>query len=240
MNLLKKIFGRGRRRQSFAPLEVNDPIPEVEEYNDADIGESGAVNEAHKWSLARKLVDNYAAWRDGFVPLLLMRLLDFRICSMIGYHLAVRIFDEGGYHFLHDHAELYDLLKISDDNTMMDKVIDTGVATTAVMPVKYRGYGHPVNSAVHVGHLFLINNSSFPSDSMLLGYRDSAGGAVAPVKGLRVMGEREGWTLVQLDNTLTDDLTAIFTTALKPGTIVEMCHFDGEADPTIIYRFLKK
>lgn len=207
----------------------------------ADIGTRGAVDEKHKRELAFKLAKGYVEWGDPFVIQILERMVDVRMCSLIGYNLAVALFESGGASVAEQHPEILQLMNLDLTLTAGRTVIDHSFVTSFLMPVKYRGYGHPVNSRDNLGHLFQVNLCSFPVDSMYIGYKDNHDGDLNVMKGLVSEGYNNGWRIYRLDPDTTDDMTAVFTVdSLLPDRLIEICHYTGVlSESPFIYRFAK-
>lgn len=229
-------FTPGNHRE-FMP--VGHVEPDDRRKMPSDIGRRGAVDEEFKLEMARALADGYLEWGDRIVVQVLERLLDVRLCSMITYRLAVALFDVGGAAVLERRPELERLMNMDLSVTAARNVIDHSFDTRLMMPVRYCGYGHPVNSREHLGHLFQVNMCSFSSASRIIGYRDNHDGDIEIIKGMVKEGNAGGWHLYRLDPDMSDDLTAIFTVAsVLPDRLIEVCHFKEEDTP-VIYRFAK-
>ncbi|MCH5245357.1 MAG: hypothetical protein J1E84_02750 [Muribaculaceae bacterium] len=245
MNLLQQIVKRVQGKHPEQEVETESsiiaPCDNRRDLPD-DMGRGGAIDESYKWSIAKRLVKGYIDWDDPLVPQVLDRMLDVRLCSMITYHIARSLFASGGADIVERSPEIAELFGMETSSTEGHSLIDHSFETSFVMPVKYRGYGHPVNSREHMGHLFTVNMLCFPTDSRIIGYRDSNNGDISIVKGMRREGTHGSWKLYSLDPALSDDYTAIFTIAPPIShNIVEVCHYIPSANETFfIYRFQRK
>ena len=228
-----------RRKKKFAPVHGPAGIPPKGEgeYVARDIGKAGAVSELHKLALAEQLVEKYDAGEEAYLPQILERRLDSRICSMIAYHLALRVFDIDGRRYLESHPGLIDLLHLDFSTTREGRPVNYGVDLSQLMPVKYRGYGHPVNSVLHHGHLFVVNILCFPTFSRTIGIRATGAERIEVVKGMEPIGRVDDLWLYALNPELTDDPNAIFTCPVESGSLLEVVHYTGADDWPIIYRF---
>lgn len=107
------------------------------------------------------------------------------------------------------------------------------------MPVRMRPGGD-----VHQGYRhFIINLLCFNTPKFLMGCRCDSG----PVyrmkyhKGCKPMGIQEAldgnqWTVFEVDRSLTDDFTAVFSNGLDGDGTVEVCDFINAGVPKVLFR----
>lgn len=247
MKFFKKIIDRVTGRPDYDSFTVDPQMAGVDPEDNRrdlpdDIGPDGAVDEQFKSTFAHRLAKSYLDWGDTFVPQVLERMVDIKLCSLIPYFIARRVFGPGGADIVKSRPDILDLFRLEITTTEGHNVIDHSFGASILLPVKYRGYGHPVNSREHIGHLFQVNILSFPGESHILGYRDTAEGSIEIIKGMKPVGNFGRWDLFELDLALSDDTTALFTLAPPFGDrLVEVCHFNPDkGHASIIYRFQRK
>ncbi len=238
--LLLKFF-KGLRPARQKPLEL--PIGHYD-YDSRralpdDIGSDGLLDYEFKNNMANSLAKSYLEWGDPMVGELLARLIDIKMCSMIAYRMAVALFEVGGASLLENRPEIEDLFNLVLSVTGGRNVVDSSFEASFILPVKYRGYGHPINSRDDLGHIFQVNISCFPPDSRLIGIKSSSEPVLNILKGMRHVEDYKIWSLFELDPTLSDDLTALFSIeTMGDNRMIEICHFTGnDVDSPIIYRF---
>ena len=91
--------------------------------------------------------------------------------------------------------------------------------------------------------MFVINLLCFRHRKLLMGCRCESG-PIQKMKynkgcyphGIRKDSQGRGWTIFQVDASLTDDYTAIFSNFLDGDGTVEICDWVGDTDIRIIFR----
>lgn len=196
---------------------------------------SGTI--AEKDELARWLVATLVKSGSVSLPFMLERMLDVRICSMVAYYLSTELFSSYGATFAAENAAIVKALGLHAELMPSGRIADVGQTCSLIMPAKYRGYGNPMNSPESRGHLFQINMCSFPEKNPVIGYQDWLGSPIIPFKGMTQCGASGAWKLFELDQSKTDDMTAVFLCPSKGNIQVELAHFKADEEtPRMFYR----
>ncbi len=138
---------------------------------------------------------------------------DFRTASMVGYELAVKIYDQ------------------KQTNLKFWVTGTDGLAPYPLwMPARYCG-GNMV-----FGRVFAINHCALSSPDSIVGVRCDTGYVECmPLKGLIPFGRHNEWSLFKLDPASTDDKTGMFYCALEKDFTLEIAHFPNGAPRRIIF-----
>lgn len=227
---MKSLFNRRR----------NAPNSDDQLYADGLLDASdprAAYHIGHKDALARKLLEDYRTQRTPALRFALERLLDFRLCSLIAYHMCRELFGSYGSEYLRDNDDLSAMLGMELLPMPTGRLADTGCNGSLALPVRYRGYGYPLNSPSHVGQLFQVNLCAFAEPATRLAFLDWEHGEFRPIKGLRFVNTEGRWQIYETDRSITDDMTAVFLNERNADVRIEIAHVLPDGSMPLIYRY---
>lgn len=242
MSFLSRLFGSYNPRQDVTPAPEHKAVtPEGEPIVRRILSNDDpacVTDTSHKLALADRIVDNYLQSGGDLLPFAIPRMVDIRLCSFMAYRLAKDLFGPEGFDLHSSHPELakYIGLKLSHSGGKL--MTDSGLEGWVLLPVKFRGYGYPINSPMHKGNLFQINLCAFPEDGAFISISDTGSNGAVPVKGLCEIGvDSEGGKIFRIDRTLTDDMTAVFINPLLLDEQLEVKRILRDGTSETIYRF---
>lgn len=162
---------------------------------------------------------------------------DFRLCSFIAYYSMVKLLNRSL-----DEQQLNNLKFSLDLKSIRKGTYLPGYCVNEVtpyMPVIMR----PGGSFQRGYRMFVINLLCFRDRKFMMGCRCDSG----PVIGLKYhkgccpIGEKTDdlgrkWTVFQVDASLTDDYTAIFSNFLDGDGTIEICDWINASDVRVVFR----
>lgn len=197
----------------------------------------GVYHIGHKNMLARKLVEDYIKQQTPTIKFVLDRKLDMRLCSLMSYYFAREFFSSYGADFFSENREIAQVLGLELKTMSSGRLSDMGHDGSVLLPVKYRGFGYPLNSPNFIGQQFQINLCAFAEPRPRLAFLDWQQGNFEVIKGLKHIGTDGRWEIFEVDRFSTDDMTAIVMNDRRSDVRVEVAHLLPDGSMPLIYRF---